>query len=101
MSQRPQYPSRRARTRTLRVPAVDSTGRPVVLELHCEQWLHPRTRRYRRVWSARPVGRLSWEPASSAQQALRRAAYVPEDRRPAWLADAVRAARLLLREPPA
>jgi len=97
----PAKPFRRWTSPTVRIPAADSSGRPIVLEVRSEQWLNPTTRRYRRVWSARRVGRLSWDTAASPQQALRRAAYVPQGRRPAWLAGAVQAARALLLEPPA
>ena len=78
-------PFRRNVSRTIRVQAIDGLGEPLMLELQAEEWLHVRTRRYRRLWSARRVGRLGWDASSSAREALRRAAYLPEGQRPAWL----------------
>jgi hypothetical protein len=88
-------PFRRSQSRTIRVDAIDGTGEQVVLEVQSEKWLHAKTDRYRRVWSARRVGRLGWEASSSARKALRRAAYVPDGKRPAWLRDAVKRAERL------
>lgn len=88
-------PFRRARSRILRVPALDPGGKPITLEVQTEEWLNAKTGRYRRVWSARQVDRLGWDTSSSLREALRRAAYVPAGARPAWLTDAVRRARTL------
>ena len=88
-------PFRRDESPTLRVPGADGFGQPITLEVQSQEWLNARTGRYRRVWSARRVGRLGWDAASSPRVAIARAAGIPASRRPAWLRDAVdKAAKL-------
>lgn len=95
MTTTPGKPFRRRPSTTLRVNGVDAFGEPVTLEVQSEEWLHARTGRYRRVWSARRVGRLGWDAANSPRVAIARAAGIPDSRRPAWLrAAADRAAKL-------
>lgn len=91
----PQKPFRRSRSRTIRVPAVDGLGEAIMLEVQAEEWRHPKTGRYRWMWSAREVGRLSWDTASSPREALRRAAFLPAAKRPSWLTAAVKRAQEL------
>lgn len=88
-------PFSRSRTHTIRIQATDAAGEPITLELHAEQWLHAKTGRYRWVFSARQAGRLGWEASSSPREALRRAAFIPVHKRPAWLAAGVRRAEAL------
>lgn len=88
-------PRIRNRSPIVLVAGEDYDG-PCVIEVQREEWLTPATRRYRVVYSARRRGRLGWDTARDLREALARAAYVPTNRRPAWLAAAVRDARTKL-----
>jgi hypothetical protein len=98
-------PDRRHRSQTLRVAArtVDWRNgerfeRDTLVEIQAEQWRHPRTGRWRWVWSAREQSRLGWQTSSSPRQAIRDAVIVPAGTRPRWLTEAVRVARDLARD---
>jgi hypothetical protein len=73
--------------------------RDTIVEIQAEQWRHPRTGRWRWIWSARERGRLGWETSSSPGDAITRAVIVPAGTRPRWRTEAVRAARGLSRDP--
>lgn len=88
-------PFRRNVSAIVRVRAEDFDG-PCLLEVQRQEWRNPKTGRYRTVWSARRTGRLGWDASSSLRDALKRAAYVRDGRRPAWLTAAVREAETQL-----
>ena len=95
MTATPAKPFRRHESPTLRVRGADGFGQPITLEVQSQEWLNARTGRYRRVWSARRVGRLGWDAASSPRVAIARAAGIRASRRPAWLREAVEKAAKL------
>lgn len=86
-------PFRRNRSHVIIIAAQTPQGAAGALEVKREEWHSAKTGRYSTVWCAREPGRLGWEASSDLRTALKRAAHIPDRRRPKWLTDAVHAAR--------
>jgi hypothetical protein len=88
----------RSRSRTILVPGAMAWGKPCQFEIRVEEDLASQTRRYRRTWLAKKAGSLAWHTGRTPAKTLLRAAVLDENRRPAWLKNAVAQAAELAKE---